>query len=99
MRKLTPEHEIELETFLNNYLEESMGADDASLSFYRDEIVCQVYKPRAIRADSPSAEMFEFEFRDMADQLIETLAREPFQMDFQLYSVWRNGFTLTAKEN
>jgi hypothetical protein len=97
MKTLTPEREIELETFLNNYLEESMGADDASLYVYRCEIVCCLHKPRAIPANSPSAEMYKSEFEDMAEQLIEKLAREPFELKCEIVSLGRNGFALAVE--
>jgi len=86
---------MQLETFLNNYLEESMGSDDAILTFSRrNEIYCNVKGKRAIPADSPSAEMFKSEFKDMAEQLIEKLAREPFELKCEIVSLGRNGFTL-----
>ena len=83
-----------LETFLNNFLEESLGSDSAFLCLYRDEIICRLEKSRAIPADSKGAEDSKSEFRDMANELIEKLDREPFEMKCELASVWRNGFTL-----
>jgi hypothetical protein len=84
----------ELETFLNTFLEESLGSDDAFLCLYRDEIICRLEKSRAIPVDSKGAEDSKSEFRDMANELIEKLSREPFELKCELASVWRNGFTL-----
>ena len=96
--QLSPQCQIELDAFLNNFLEESMGADDAFLSIYRDEITCRLLKARAIPADSPSAEMYKEEFEDMAEQLIEKLAREPFELKCEIVSLGRNGFTLIIND-
>ena len=87
-----------IDIFLNSYLDEAMGGDDASLTLYRNEIICNVEGKRRIHANSPSAELFESEFEDMAEQLIEKLAREPFEMKCEIASLWRNGFTLEVKE-
>ena len=87
-----------IDIFLNSYLDEAMGSDDASLTLYRNEIICHVGRKRRIHANSPSVELFESEFEDMAEQLIEKLAREPFEMKCEIASLWRNGFTLEVKE-
>lgn len=87
-----------VDIFLNSYLDEAMGSDDASLTLYRNEIICHVGRKRRILTTSPSAESHKSEFKDMAEQLIEKLAREPFEMKCEIVSLWCNGFTLEVKE-